>query len=141
MDPEEHKDLDLSLKKKFKKKKLKNKDQIEQRLKFQAYANPDYTTAVFLGCVDQTKLADLDPLRRSFVLSKYAQYLKDVLPEHAAQYEKIETRCDDFTTSLLGLCTNIEEIKILLEYSPEEKKQNWHMALYNTWEHLPYLAG
>ena len=80
----------------------------------------------------------VDPLWRSFILSKYAQSLSEYSPEHAAQYQKIEKQCDDFTTSLLDLCKNTHETKILLEYNPTNEEKNWHMALYD--EHKQVVA-
>ena len=125
-------------------------DQVEKMMLFQAYTDPHHLTLAFdyIPAIDEKEadiidLQKLDPLRRAFDLAEVAEQFctltSDPLGSNELKfcYEEVKVKLENFSHNLLTNCSNIEEVKTILEHNPDDsdddedddEEQNWQKAL------------
>lgn len=125
-------------------------DQVEKMMIFKAYTDPHHLTlaldavdAIEGGEDDIMDLQKLDPLRRAFdlaeVAEQYCTLTSDPLGSNELKfcYREIKEELEKFSHKLLTNCSNIEEVKTILEHNPDDsdddedddEQQNWQKAL------------
>ena len=116
-------------------------------LAIQAFAKPHYLS---LGFVEDDRIEDddsidvikdlekLDPLRRAFKLSEYAENISTEQGETAnleSNYLHVKEELEAFSRGVLTTCHNMTEVEVILEHEPEktkkekEKQPNFKKAL------------
>ena len=126
-------------------------DQVERLMLFKAYADPHYLS---LALTEQQRLNDpdemneegiwalqqLDPLRRAFDLAEKAEIFTSNIhgmSELKGDYKEIKQELETYTASLLTQCSDINDVKMILEHNPKDEdededddaEQNWQKAL------------
>ena len=126
-------------------------DQVKRLMLFKAYADPHYLS---LALTEQQRLNDpdemnedgiwalqqLDPLRRAFDLAEKAEIFTSSIhgmSELKGDYKEIKHELETYTASLLTQCSDIDEVKMILEHNPkdedededDDEEQNWQKAL------------
>ena len=133
-------------------------DAVEKLLLYKAYSNPQYLSMALsndkriqdLSKVPtdendkKTILRDLqriDPLRRAFDLAEGAEQLSNNIQgfsELKKSYKEIQDELEGFTQSILTQCSNMEEVRSILEHNPDDwddddddsEEQNWQVAVW-----------
>jgi len=113
-------------------------DPVDRFLKFKAYASPTYISLTYnetplLG--DHITLSANDPIRKAFACATYSKYLATSNATHGDEYEKVGKACITFTEELLDHCEDMEEVKLILNYSNSDNLEecenaNWNIALW-----------
>jgi len=127
-------------------------DQVGKFLAIQAFAKPHYLSLGFIqdDRIEQENLEDddnidvikdlekLDPLRRAFKLSEYAENSPTEHGETAnleSSYLRVKEELEAFSRGVLTTCHNMAEVEVILEHTPEktkkekEKQPNFKKAL------------
>ena len=143
-------------------------DAVEKLLLYKAYSNPRYLSMALendqtiedlsKGLTDDkrteepkkendkatTILRDLqriDPLRRAFDLAEEAEQRSNNVQgfsELKNSYKEIQEELEGFTQSILTQCSNMAEVRSILEHNPEDwddddddsEEQNWQVAVW-----------
>ena len=142
-------------------------DAVEKLLLYKAYSNPRYLSMALendqtiedlsKGLTDdkrteepkkekdkKTILGDLqriDPLRRAFDLAEEAEQRSNNVQgfsELKNSYKEIQEELEGFTQSILTQCSNMTEVRSILEHNPEDwddddddsEEQNWQVAVW-----------
>ena len=117
-------------------------DPVERFIRFRAYASPTYLSVAFR----ESKFEELkikDPMRKAIACSTYANYLGEYYPQQQEEYQAVGQVCEEYIEDLLDQCQNMDEVKVLLNYSncssmDQCENQNWCIAL---WEKQKELVG
>jgi len=123
-------------------------DQVGKFLAIQAFAKPHYISLGFIedDRIEQENLDDddikdlekLDPLRRAFKLSEYAENSTAEQGETVnleSSYLHVKEELETFSRGVLTTCHNMTEVEMILEHTPEktkkekEKQPNFKKAL------------
>ena len=120
-----------------KKETRSNRDPVNRYLLFKAFANQDYLSLQLIYKKEETRIEDVDPLRKAFALGTYAKLLAGYFTEHSTEYKMIGEHCEKYATDILAHCHNTKDVNKLLLHDPMEdteneeyKYSNWHMALW-----------
>ena len=141
-------------------------DAVEKLLLYKAYSNPQYLSMALSNDKsiedlsmaqtndsrdqeeknekDKKILRDLqriDPLRRAFDLAEEAEKLSNNIQgfsELKSSYKEIQEELEGFTQSILTQCSNMDEVRSILEHNPEDwddddddsEEQNWQVAVW-----------
>ena len=117
-------------------------DPVNRFLKFRAFASPIYisltydatpTTGDFIQ--DEKILTEKDPIRKAFACATYSKYLSTLNTQQSDEYEKVGKACIFFTGELLDQCEDMDEVKLILNYSNSDEMEqcentNWNIALW-----------
>ena len=135
---------------------------VEKLLLFKAYSNPQYLSMALTSDkrIEKLSIAEeieskeedkdkeilkdlqrIDPLRRAFVLAEGAERLStnvEGFSELRNSYKEIQTELEGFTQSILTQCSNMDEVRSILEHNPDDwddddddsEKQNWQVAVW-----------
>merc|ERR1719180_772900 len=133
-------------------------DAVEKLLLYKAYSNPQYLSMSLsndkriqdLSKVPTTEndkktilrdLQRIDPLRRAFDLAEGAEQLSNNIQgfsELKKSYKEIQDELEGFTQSILTQCSNMEEVRSILEHNPDDwddddddsEEQNCQVAVW-----------
>ena len=129
-------------------------DAVEKLLLYKAYSNPQYLSMALsndkriqdLSTTEDEKtilrdLQRIDPLRRAFDLAEGAEQLSNNIQgfsELKNSYKEIQDELEGFTQSILTQCSNMEEVRLILEHNPDDwddddddsEEQNWQVAVW-----------
>ena len=86
-------------------------------------------------------LQRIDPLRRAFDLAEGAEQLSNNIQgfsELKNSYKEIQDELEGFTQCILTQCSNMEEVRLILEHNPDDwddddddsEEQNWQVAVW-----------
>ena len=105
-------------------------------LAIQAFAKPHYISLGFIedDRIEQENLDDddikdlekLDPLRRAFKLSEYAENSTAEQGETVnleSSYLHVKEELETFSRGVLTTCHNMAEVELILEHTPEKTKK------------------
>ena len=138
---------------------------VEKLLLYKAYSNPQYLSMALSkdknkdeakdkgieglsnALTDEDKkkilrdLQRIDPLRRAFDLAEEAEQRSHNVQgfsELKNSYKEIQEELEGFTQSILTQCSNMTEVRSILEHNPEDwddddddsEEQNWQVAVW-----------
>ena len=121
-------------------------DSVESYLSLKAYSNSHYLAVEFQHNSqmnnNQTQknfsISDVDPLRKSLAIGRYAELLSRYDTLYSQEYNVISKTCEDFATDLLNNCENMTEVRTLLLHSPNcddvhrHDDETWNIAMWNS---------
>jgi len=117
-------------------------DPVDRFLKFRAFASPIYISLTFDEIKttgdfsqDEKVLTASDPIRKAFACATYSKYLSTMNTQQSDEYKKVGKSCIAYTEDLLDQCEDMDEVKLILNYSNSDEMEecentNWNIALW-----------